>query len=120
MPRYWVQKIQDALNDAGKPVKGSNVLILGVAYKKDVSDMRESPALDIIHLLAAKGAAVAYHDPHVPVLSEDGMELRSATNLDDALRRADCVVVVTDHSTYDWAGVKAAAALLVDTRRAVR
>jgi UDP-N-acetyl-D-glucosamine dehydrogenase len=68
MPRYWVQKVQDALNDAGKPVKGSRVLVLGVAYKKNVSDLRESPALDIIHLLEDKGAHVTYHDPHVPCL----------------------------------------------------
>jgi nucleotide sugar dehydrogenase len=66
MPRYWVQKVQDALNDAGRPVKGSRVLALGVAYKRDVDDVRESPALDIIHLLHEKGALVTYHDPHVP------------------------------------------------------
>ncbi len=66
MPNYWVRKVQDALNETGKAVKGSRVLVLGVAYKKDVSDLRESPALDILMLLQEKGAQVAYHDPHVP------------------------------------------------------
>jgi UDP-N-acetyl-D-glucosamine dehydrogenase len=116
MPRYWVQKVQDALNDAGKAVKGSRILVLGVAYKKNVSDLRESPALDIIHLLEGKGAQVAYHDPHVPAFQHDGMEMVGVTDLDAALAAADCVVVVTDHSAYDWAAVRQAAQLLVDTR----
>ena len=71
MPRYWVDKVQDALNEAGKPLKGSRVLVLGVAYKKDIDDVRESPALDIIELLQAKGADVRYHDPYVAILSHN-------------------------------------------------
>jgi UDP-N-acetyl-D-glucosamine dehydrogenase len=116
MPRYWVQRVQDTLNDAGKPVKGSQVLVLGVAYKKNVSDMRESPALDIIHLLESKGAQVAYHDPHVPAFQHDGMEMVSVADLATALGQADCVILVTDHSAYDWSLVKGLAKLIVDTR----
>jgi UDP-N-acetyl-D-glucosamine dehydrogenase len=116
MPRYWVQKVQDALNDAGRAVKGSRILVLGVAYKKNVSDLRESPALDIIHLLEAKGAYGAYHDPHVPAFQHDGMEMVGVTDLDAALAAADCVVIVTDHDAYDWARVRRSARLLVDTR----
>jgi len=119
MPRYWTQKVQDALNNAGKPVKGSNILVVGVAYKKDVGDMRESPALDIIHELAQKGAVVTYHDPHVPTLSHDGIEMTGATNLHEALGAADCVVIVTDHSVYDWAEIRQRSPLVIDTRRAL-
>lgn len=119
MPRYWVQKVQDALNDASKAVKGSRILVLGVAYKKNVSDLRESPALDIIHLLEEKGAHVAYHDPHVPAFAHDGMEMVGVTDLAAALAAADCTVIVTDHDAYDWAGVRQAARLLVDTRHVV-
>ena len=116
MPRYWVQKVQDALNDAGKAVKGSRVLVLGVAYKKNVSDLRESPALDIIHLLEQKGATVDYHDPHVPAFEHEGMAMRSVTDLDAALADADCVVIATDHSLYNWASIRKVARLVVDTR----
>lgn len=119
MPHYWVQKVQDALNDEGKPVKGSRVLILGAAYKKDVSDVRESPALDIIHLLQGKGAVVAYHDPHVPVLDHESIYLRCVPDLERALAEADCVIIVTDHSAYDFAAIGARAGLIVDTRRAL-
>ncbi|HHW87782.1 MAG TPA: UDP-N-acetyl-D-glucosamine dehydrogenase, partial [Chloroflexi bacterium] len=119
MPRYWVQKVQDALNDVGRAVKGSHILVLGVAYKKNVSDLRESPALDIIHLLEEKGAHVAYHDPHVPAFAHDGMEMVGVTDLDAALAAADCVVIVTDHDAYDWKAVRQAVRLLVDTRHVV-
>ena len=119
MPRYWVQKVQDALNDAGRAVKGSRILMLGVAYKKNVSDLRESPALDIIHLLEAKGAHVAYHDPYVPAFQHDGMEMVGVTDLDAALAEADCVIIATDHDAYDWASVRRTARLLVDTRHVV-
>jgi len=120
MPRYWVQKVQDALNDAGKAVKGSRVLVLGVAYKKNVSDLRESPALDIIHLLEQKGAQMIYHDPHVPAFEHEGMSMHSVTDLDAALAEADCVVIATDHSMYNWASIRQAVRLLVDTRHVVR
>ena len=119
MPRYWVQKVQDALNDAGKAVKGSRVLVLGVAYKKNVSDLRESPALDIIHLLEQKGATVTYHDPHVPAFEHEGMAMRSVTDLDAALAAADCVLIATDHSLYNWASIRKVARLVVDTRHVV-
>jgi UDP-N-acetyl-D-glucosamine dehydrogenase len=116
MPRYWVQKVQDELNDQGRAVKGSKVLILGVAYKRDVRDVRESPALDIIALLQQKGADVSYHDPHIPSLDYEGVHLTSTPDLTTALCTADCTVIVTDHSAYDWAHVRAHAACLVDTR----
>jgi len=116
MPRYWVEKVQDALNNAEKPIKGSRILVLGVAYKKDIDDIRESPALDIIALLHEKGADIRYHDPYVPQFSYDGLRLTSESDLDAALAAADCVVVATNHSTYDWASVARRAALLVDTR----
>jgi UDP-N-acetyl-D-glucosamine dehydrogenase len=120
MPEYWVQKVQNKLNEAGKAVNGSRVLIVGIAYKKDISDMRESPALDIIALLQAKGADVIYHDPHVPSFQEDSHELTSVTDLDDALASSDCTVIVTDHSDYDWDAINESARLIVDTRRALK
>ncbi|MCL4834136.1 MAG: nucleotide sugar dehydrogenase [Caldilineaceae bacterium] len=119
MPRYWAQKVQDVLNGAGKAVKGSRVLVLGVAYKKNVSDMRESPSLDIIHLLEEKGALVDYHDPHVPSFHTDGLRKSCVDDLDAALRAADCVVVATDHSAYDWQAVGSQARLIVDTRHVI-
>lgn len=116
MPRYWVQKVQDSLNDAGRAVKNSRILVLGVAYKKNVNDMRESPALDIIHLLEEKGAHVYYHDPYIPSFQHEGMEMVSVTDLDVALRMVDCVVIATDHDAYRWDDVARKAALVVDTR----
>ncbi len=116
MPHYWVQRVQDALNEVGKAVKGSRVLVVGVAYKKDVDDVRESPALDIIHLLFEKGAEVSFHDPHVPAVTVHDRELQCVPDIHEALRAADCVVIVTDHSAYDWAAVHRDARLLVDTR----
>ncbi|MFZ1752855.1 MAG: nucleotide sugar dehydrogenase [Caldilineaceae bacterium] len=116
MPRYWVQKVQDGLNEAGKPVKGSRVLMLGVAYKKNVSDIRESPALDIIHLLHDKGAGVEYHDPHVPSFHYDELSMTSVANLNDSLTAADCVVICTDHDFYDWSDVVACSTLVIDAR----
>ena len=120
MPTYWVRKVQDALNDAGKAVKGSRVLVLGVAYKKDVSDLRESPALDILLMLQEKGAQVAYHDPHVPAFQHDGLELASVPDLDAALAQADGVIITADHSVYDWPTVHRKARLVVDTRATLR
>lgn len=120
MPQYWVQKVQEALNRQSKPVRNSRILVLGVAYKKDVSDIRESPALDIIHLLSEKGAVVWYHDPFVPSLHYDEMEMSSITDLNATLHDADCVVIVTDHSSYDWSHIWEHARLVVDTRRTRR
>ncbi|MEX1019472.1 MAG: nucleotide sugar dehydrogenase [Litorilinea sp.] len=116
MPAFWVQRVQDTLNDAAKPVRGSHILVLGVAYKRDVSDTRESPALDIIHLLQGKGAHVAYHDPYVPTLHADGLEMVGAPNLEEAVARADCVIIVTDHSNYPWQWIRDNAQLVIDTR----
>jgi len=115
MPRYWVEKVQDALNEAGKSVKGSRVLVLGVAYKKDIDDVRESPALDIIELLHQKGADVRYHDPHVPTFAYNGVEM-SSVDLDIALDEADCIVIATDHSAYDWSEIMKSSSFFVDTR----
>ena len=120
MPSYWVQKVQDALNDAGKAVNGSRVLVVGVAYKKDISDMRESPALDIIQLLQEKGADVIYFDPHVASLAHEGIGLDSVGDLDAALSGADAVVAVTDHSDLDWDAVANTDAVVVDTRAVLR
>ncbi len=119
MPKFWVDKVQDALNEVGKPVKGSRILILGVAYKRDVDDVRESPALDIIELLRAKGADVRYHDPYVPAFSHNGHGLVCEPDLDRALAEADCVLIVTDHSGYDWEAIARKASLIVDTRHVV-
>ncbi len=119
MPRYVVTKVQDALNEVGKPLKGSRVLVLGVAYKPDIDDLRESPALDVIGLLKQKGAVVSYHDPHIPTLNHDSWSLSSVTDLMDAVPQADCVVIVTNHSTYDYSAILEAAQLIVDTRNAL-
>ncbi|MBA3944436.1 MAG: nucleotide sugar dehydrogenase [Herpetosiphonaceae bacterium] len=119
MPHYWVQKVQDCLNDVGKAVKGSRILVLGVAYKKDVSDVRESPAIDIIHLLQAKGALISYHDPYVPELHYEGLDLRSVKNLASALQVADCTLIVTNHTHYDWRQVQDDARMIVDTRHVI-
>lgn len=119
MPRYVVGKIQDALNDFGKPLKGSQVLILGVAYKPDIDDVRESPALDIIGLLELKGAQVSYHDPYIPHLSHDSWEKECVVDLFQAVRQSDCVVIITNHSSYDYLRLLEEARLIVDTRNAL-
>jgi UDP-N-acetyl-D-glucosamine dehydrogenase len=119
MPHYWSYKIQDALNEAGKPLKGSKVLLLGVAYKKNVSDVRESPALDIIHLLRDKGAEVSYFDPHVPSIRCEGHTLQTEPELAATLATSDCVVIVTDHDDFDWEQIESSAPLIVDTRNAL-
>ena len=119
MPRYWVEKVVDALNERGKPVKGSRILVLGVTYKKDIDDVRESPALDIIELLRQKGADVRYHDPYVPEFSYNGVRFVSEPDLEEALQEVDCVVVATDHSVYDWGCVRRIAQCVVDTRHII-
>ncbi len=119
MPRFVVSKVQDALNQAGKPLKNSQILILGVAYKPDIDDLRESPALDVIGLLEKKGARVSYHDPYIPRVEHDGADRFSVTDLMPAVRQADCVVIITNHSTYDYAAIVEAAQIVVDTRNAL-
>jgi UDP-N-acetyl-D-glucosamine dehydrogenase len=119
MPRFAVSKVQDALNDRGKAVKGSRILVLGVAYKPDVDDLRESPALDVIHLLKSKGADVQYHDPYVAQFNHDGWSMASVTDLDAEIRKADVVVIVTNHKKYDYRAILDSASLVVDTRNAL-
>jgi UDP-N-acetyl-D-glucosamine dehydrogenase len=119
MPRFVVSKVQDALNDLGKPLKNSRILVLGVAYKPDVDDLRESPALDVIGLLRQKGALVSFHDPYIPHVSQDAWELDRIEDLMGGVSQADCVVIVTNHAAYDYAAILEAAGLIVDTRNAL-
>jgi len=119
MPRYTLSKIQDALNIQQKAVNGSRVLILGAAYKPDIDDLRESPALDVIHLLQEKGADVAYHDPYIPHLDHDNIRLDSVSDLMAEVAAADCVAIITNHSDYDYPAILAAAQMVVDTRNAL-
>jgi UDP-N-acetyl-D-glucosamine dehydrogenase len=122
MPAWVVSRVSDALNDRGKPVRGSAILLLGMAYKRDVDDPRESPGFEVMDLLIQKGAAVRYHDPYIPRLPpmRRWPHLRSeSVELTEAVLRAqDCVVVVTDHSAYDWDWVVGHSGLVVDTRNA--
>jgi len=121
MPHFVVDKIQNALNDHSKPLKGSKVHVLGVAYKRDIDDVRESPALDIIHLLGKRGAKVTYSDPFVPRLRANGIvpEMTATDPLKSAAA-ADCVVIVTDHKAFDYARIVQKARLIVDTRNALK
>jgi UDP-N-acetyl-D-glucosamine dehydrogenase len=126
MPAYVVRKVADSLNDVSKPLRGSRVLLLGVAYKRDIDDLRESPALEIVRMLQEKGAKVAFHDAFCPVIDDDGhtpiqgLPLKSVALTDQVLKEADCVVVVTDHSEVDYARVARLARLVVDTRGVMR
>jgi UDP-N-acetyl-D-glucosamine dehydrogenase len=119
MPHFVVEKVQNALNDRGKAVKGSRIHILGVAYKRDIDDVRESPALDIIHLLQRRGATVTFSDPYVPSIRIEGQTL-FASDADTAVAQADCAVVITDHRAVDYADIVRKARLVVDTRNALR
>ncbi|HEU0121271.1 MAG TPA: nucleotide sugar dehydrogenase [Bryobacteraceae bacterium] len=119
MPHFVVDKIQSALNDHAKAVKGSKVHILGVAYKKNIDDVRESPALDIIHLLKARGADVSYSDPYIPDLRHEGQTLQSI-NVNVGCQEADCVAVITDHHCFDYPAILASSKLIVDTRNALK
>jgi len=117
MPAIVVEKVSRALNEDKKAVNGSSVLVLGVAYKRDIDDMRESPALDVIRLLEEQGAEVTYHDPYVPSFREEEGHVHTSVPLTDAaLREADAVVIVTDHKSVDYERVIANASLVVDTR----
>ncbi|MEE3227494.1 MAG: nucleotide sugar dehydrogenase [Chloroflexota bacterium] len=118
MPRYVVRKVAEALNEDSKPVRGSKVLILGVAYKADVDDVREAPALDIIQLLMQQGAIVNYHDPYVSSIQFDQVDISSVDHDMSILESVDCVIIVTDHSYYDWADILNHTNLVVDTRNA--
>ncbi len=119
MPHFVVDKVQHALNDHSKPLKGSHVHVMGVAYKRDIDDVRESPALDIIHLLGKRGAKVTFSDPYVPVLNTDGLNMVSTDALTE-IAAADCVMIVTDHRSIDYGPIVAGAKLIVDTRNALK
>lgn len=119
MPLYVIDKVNDALNDDSKSVRGSKIVVLGVAYKRDIDDVRESPALDIISLLEKRGAHVSYHDPYVAQIRlEDNAMMKSTPYTNALLENADCVVIVTDHSSFDWQHVLEHSQLIVDTRHA--
>lgn len=121
MPHFVVDKIQNALNDHSKPLKGSRVHVLGVAYKRDIDDVRESPALDIIHLLGKRGAIVGYSDPFVARLRADGIvPAMDSVDAEKASAEADCVVIVTDHKGFDYSKIVDRAKLIVDTRNALK
>ncbi len=119
MPHFVVDKVQHALNENRKPLRDSKIHVLGVAYKKNIEDVRESPALDIIHLLKQRGAQLSYSDPFVPHLKIDGLDMHS----EDVIlgcERADCVVLVTDHTAFEADAILAASPVLVDTRNAFK
>ncbi len=124
MPSYVVSKVADALNEDGKPVKGSKITLLGMAYKKDVDDPRESPGFELVDLLLHKGAIVNYNDPHIPVLPSmrhyPHLKMASQELTPEYLQSQDCVVVVTDHSAYDWSWIGQHAPLIIDTRNAMK
>jgi UDP-N-acetyl-D-glucosamine dehydrogenase len=121
MPRYVVSRVLEALNDRGKVLKGSKVLVLGVAYKPDVDDVRESPALDVIALLRKKGAMVEYHDPHIPQIhhEREGWKMESIKDLMPSVRSAEAVVIITNHKSYDYPAILDAAHFVFDSRNAL-
>jgi len=121
MPYYIVSKVIEALNTNGKSIKGSNILVLGLAYKKNVDDLRESPSLEIIRIMKHKGAKVSYNDPYVPlaVHLSKGMKMRSVPLSLKGIKKYDCVIVATDHSTYDYRWIATNSKLVVDTRNAM-
>jgi UDP-N-acetyl-D-glucosamine dehydrogenase len=120
MPYFVTDKIIDGLNRSMKSVNGSNILVLGVAYKKDIDDIRESPALDIIKILKEKGAEVIFNDPNVPFIKTDELKMSSVVIDEELLKKMDCVVITTDHSGYNWQWITKNANLIVDTRNATR
>jgi UDP-N-acetyl-D-glucosamine dehydrogenase len=120
MPHYTADKVAEALNRFRKAVNGAKVLVLGVAYKKNISDVRESPALDILQLLLKKGAQLSYCDPYVPEVREAGIRLTASPFNAATVRKADCVVIVTDHAAFDYRLVAREAKVVVDTRNAMK
>jgi UDP-N-acetyl-D-glucosamine dehydrogenase len=120
MPRYIVGRIMESMNERGKTLKGSQCLILGAAYKPDIDDIRESPALDLVGLIQDKGAIVEYHDPYIPsIKTHDGADMRSVPDLMTAVRAADLVVIVTNHKVYDYPAILDAASFIFDSRNAL-
>jgi UDP-N-acetyl-D-glucosamine dehydrogenase len=120
MPEYVVTKIADALNAHKKPIKGSSVLVIGVAYKSNVDDIRESPALDILRLLQNKGAKISYSDPYIPSLKPERINLKSVSLTPACLEKVDCAVIVTAHEIFDYPQIVKHAPLIVDTRNALK
>jgi len=120
MPEYVVERIADALNSIRKPINGSRIHLFGVAYKKDVNDLRESPALDVIDLLAKRGAVLGYTDPYIPQLRHGVHALESIDVARVLASRPDCCVIATDHTVFDYAAIARDAALIVDTRNALK
>ena len=122
MPRYVVNRVMEALNDRGKPLKGSRILVVGAAYKPDIDDIRESPALDVIGLLQKKGGLVQYHDPYIPHIHHeiDGWYLESVPDVMQAVREADAVVIITNHRVYDYQAIVEASSFVFDSRNATR
>jgi UDP-N-acetyl-D-glucosamine dehydrogenase len=124
MPHFVIYKIADTLNDRGKPIKGSKIAILGMAYKKDVDDPRESPSFELMDLLLKKGAVVTYNDPHIPRLPPmrhyPHLRMESQALTPEYLRGQDCVLIATDHSAYDWAWIVEHSPLVIDTRNATK
>jgi UDP-N-acetyl-D-glucosamine dehydrogenase len=122
MPSYVVNKVADALNERGKALKGSRITLLGMAYKKDVDDPRESPGFELMDLLSKKGAIVQYNDPHIPVLPSmrryPHLAMKSVTLTPEYLASQDCILIVTDHSAYEWGSIVPHAPLIIDTRNA--
>ncbi|HXJ38649.1 MAG TPA: nucleotide sugar dehydrogenase, partial [Bryobacteraceae bacterium] len=118
MPHFVVAKVQKALNEFRKPVNGSKIVVYGVAYKRDIDDVRESPALDIIHLLQKLGAEIQYVDPHICQIRIEDHVLHASQH--DVVKSADCVVIVTDHSSFDFKALVADSSLIVDTRNALK
>jgi UDP-N-acetyl-D-glucosamine dehydrogenase len=120
MPRYVVSRVIDAFNDRGTTLKGAKCLVLGAAYKPDIDDIRESPALDVIGLLQKKGAQVEYHDPYIPHLrTHDDIEMESVADVMDAVKHADCVVIITNHTVYDYKAILKEAKFIFDSRNAL-
>jgi UDP-N-acetyl-D-glucosamine dehydrogenase len=124
MPHYVVEKVGDALNARRKSINGSKLLIAGIAYKRDIDDLRESPALDVMGLLHAKGATVAYTDPYVPEVQgrewSGRVDMKGVEASRGSFGQYDCVIILTDHKSFDYAAMVAEADLIVDTRNAIR
>ncbi len=120
MPRYVAERVLELLNEQGKPLKGSRLLMLGMAYKRDVDDLRESPAIKVARLLQERGAELSYHDPYVPIVEINGLEYRSVNLAPEILEKSDLVLITTDHSNVDYSAVVEHAGLIYDTRNALK
>ncbi|MFQ5850746.1 MAG: nucleotide sugar dehydrogenase, partial [Candidatus Binatia bacterium] len=120
MPAFTISRIADSLNEKQKSLKGSRILVLGITYKRDTNDLRESPAIEVLRGLHGKGAIVSYSDPYIPSLDLNGRAMKSVHLIPQFLRSVDCVVILTDHSAFNYAMVAAHSPLIVDTRNALK